>query len=315
MNTRQIEYMLALWEEKSFTKAAKRLYVTPSALNQQLRHLEKELGTALFERDDHSFSLTPSGKIYMSGARNIMNIKEQAMKQINAIHNGVPWISSIRIALHQNFYRFFMDYIYPDFTQKYPSVELSPTIVTDTSARMEVEKQDADLAFIIASGVSSSLLGTIPVRKEELHLAFPNHLFPDGLQGVPFQEIVQKLHPLGFLSTPLHTLGYATEYYLNRCGLKPNILCHAETFATLRLMLNQQFAYSLLPLSAIKETDKFAHCSLEPEAFYSLSIVYSNTLPMTDPVRELIFMFLRIFDFESGFKNLMDVMEDGEKVH
>ena len=147
MNTRQIEYMLALWEEKSFTKAAKRLYITPSALNQQLRHLEKELGTALFERNGHSFSLTPSGKIYMSGARNIMNIKEQAMKQINAIHSGVPWISSIRIALHQNFYRFFMDYIYPDFTQKYPSVELSPIIVTDTSARMEVEKQDADLAY------------------------------------------------------------------------------------------------------------------------------------------------------------------------
>ena len=51
MNTQQLEYVIAISEEKSLSKAADRLLVTQPALSQQIKKLEQELGTKLFRRD------------------------------------------------------------------------------------------------------------------------------------------------------------------------------------------------------------------------------------------------------------------------
>ena len=50
MDTRQMEYIIQISEERSITKAAEKLFITQSALNQQLLRLEKELGAPLFHR-------------------------------------------------------------------------------------------------------------------------------------------------------------------------------------------------------------------------------------------------------------------------
>jgi DNA-binding transcriptional LysR family regulator len=62
MNLRQLRYAAALAEAQSFTKAADNEYVVQSALSQQLRKLEDELGVALFERTTRSVALTPAGE-------------------------------------------------------------------------------------------------------------------------------------------------------------------------------------------------------------------------------------------------------------
>ena len=50
MDTRLLEYIIAIEEERSISRAAERMYVTPSALSQQLKNLEAELKTTLFVR-------------------------------------------------------------------------------------------------------------------------------------------------------------------------------------------------------------------------------------------------------------------------
>ena len=47
MDLRQIQYIVAIAEENNITRAAEKLYITQSALNQQLLKLEKELGVQL----------------------------------------------------------------------------------------------------------------------------------------------------------------------------------------------------------------------------------------------------------------------------
>jgi DNA-binding transcriptional LysR family regulator len=62
VNLRQLRYAAALAEAQSFTKAAENEFVVQSALSQQLRKLEDELGVALFERTTRSVALTPAGE-------------------------------------------------------------------------------------------------------------------------------------------------------------------------------------------------------------------------------------------------------------
>ena len=62
MDTRQIEYILQIAEENNITKAAEKLFITQSALNQQLLKLERELGTPLFQRTKNKWCLTDAGR-------------------------------------------------------------------------------------------------------------------------------------------------------------------------------------------------------------------------------------------------------------
>ncbi|MUL75073.1 LysR family transcriptional regulator [Mycolicibacterium sp. CBMA 226] len=65
MNLQQLRYAVALAEAKSFTKAAESSFVVQSALSQQVRRFEEELGVTLFERTTRSVALTPAGEALM----------------------------------------------------------------------------------------------------------------------------------------------------------------------------------------------------------------------------------------------------------
>lgn len=160
--------------------------------------------------------------------------------------------------------------------------------------------------------MTASALGDIPVRKEVLHLAFPRDLA--GGSG-DYGALISSLKELGFIGGPLNTLEYAEQYYLKRAGLQPEVLCRAASFRHLRYLLNRQFAYGLLPAGAISEEDSFAHIPIFPSAAYILEVVYNRGLSMTPEVKELIMLFLCMFDSGHGGKTMLDALEGKKDPH
>lgn len=73
MQVRQLECFIAVAEELHFRRAAERLYLANAAVSQQIRALEKELGTCLFERTTRRVRLTPSGALLLDRARTILS--------------------------------------------------------------------------------------------------------------------------------------------------------------------------------------------------------------------------------------------------
>src|SRR5260370_1664876 len=69
MNLRQLEYLVAIADEGSFTRAAERLLVAQPSLSQQIKSLERELGGQLLERLPTGVRLTAAGKAFMADAR------------------------------------------------------------------------------------------------------------------------------------------------------------------------------------------------------------------------------------------------------
>ncbi len=77
MNLKEIEYIVKIAEEKGLTRAAEKLFITPSALNQQLVRLEKEIGTQLFYRSLSGWTPTEAGEVYLSADEEMIRIKSR----------------------------------------------------------------------------------------------------------------------------------------------------------------------------------------------------------------------------------------------
>jgi DNA-binding transcriptional LysR family regulator len=97
MELRQLRYFLAIAEERSFTRAAERLWVAQPGLSKQIRHLESELGVALFERHSRGVELTEPGELFCERARAALTAVEAVAATGRDAHAGL--IGTIRLGL------------------------------------------------------------------------------------------------------------------------------------------------------------------------------------------------------------------------
>ena len=78
MELQQLRYVVAVAEERSFTRAAERHFVVQSALSHQINALERELGVRLFARTSRKVELTAAGEAFVPGARASLEAAERA---------------------------------------------------------------------------------------------------------------------------------------------------------------------------------------------------------------------------------------------
>ena len=83
MDLLQLEHFLAVVEERTFTRAAERVCRTQPAVSQSVKKLEEEVGVPLFARDVHEVSLTEAGRVLADYARRMVNLRNEALRQVS----------------------------------------------------------------------------------------------------------------------------------------------------------------------------------------------------------------------------------------
>ncbi|MBV4492730.1 LysR family transcriptional regulator [Pseudomonas oryzicola] len=86
---RQLRYFVEIAECGSFSAAAERLYIAQSALSRQIKELEQQLGTTLFERTARLPRLTPAGQAFLQRARRLLADLAQAERMTRDIGEGL----------------------------------------------------------------------------------------------------------------------------------------------------------------------------------------------------------------------------------
>ncbi len=86
MTTQQVQYIIALVEEGSFSKAAKKLFVTQPSISQLIRNMELQLGAPLFDRSSLPIRITPLGQVYYDAAKKIQATERELENRISEIN-------------------------------------------------------------------------------------------------------------------------------------------------------------------------------------------------------------------------------------
>jgi DNA-binding transcriptional LysR family regulator len=97
MELRHLRYFVAIAEERSFTRAAERLWVAQPGLSTQIRRLERELGIRLFERHTRGVELTDAGELFLERARAALAAAEVARCTGADLKTGV--LGSVRVGV------------------------------------------------------------------------------------------------------------------------------------------------------------------------------------------------------------------------
>ena len=89
MDIKQLTYFLAIAEEGNISAAAKKLHISQPPLSLQLKLLEEELGVVLLERGARKSTLTDAGRLLYKHARYILQLVENAEREIQDFGNGI----------------------------------------------------------------------------------------------------------------------------------------------------------------------------------------------------------------------------------
>lgn len=97
MELQQIRYVVAVAEERSFTRAARRCHVVQSALSHQIKALEKELGVALFARNSRRVEITAAGEAFLVPARASLDAAERAVTDAAAVDGRIGGVVTLGV--------------------------------------------------------------------------------------------------------------------------------------------------------------------------------------------------------------------------
>jgi Transcriptional regulator len=81
----QMEAIISLMEEGSFSRAAKRMFLTQPALTKNIKNAEDCIGVRLANRSSSGVSLTPEGKILYNYAKRVVKLRDEAKEKIHAL--------------------------------------------------------------------------------------------------------------------------------------------------------------------------------------------------------------------------------------
>ncbi len=294
MNTQLLEYVIAISEERSLSRAAERLLVTQPALSQQVKKLEKELDAKLFRREKNELLLTDAGKVYVNGARSVMSIYQKALEEINSLKRESR--RQITLIYNNALLPDFASAILPSFKELYPDVVLSTVNGNISVAKDYLLGGMADLAVMASREPSHSLLEFIPLKKEELLLVMPadEPLARDfGEMGVNFSCMQDMPFILNQANSFFRTL--EREIFRNH-SVSPKVLCEISDLDASLKMVEDHKGLAFIPRSMIRQEQRICCFSMDPPAEFFVVIAYHKGNVLTKAVKDLIRVMLEVYD-------------------
>lgn len=245
LETRQLEYFSMVARERHFGRAAERLKLAQPYLSQQIRKLERQLGTTLLNRTTRSVSLTDAGAHLLEEADRVLAHLDALGKEVQLIGAGLT--GPLRLGFTGSTTYGIMPQVVRRTASAAPKLQLnvSGEMVTPRLVDRLLDRS-IDIALLRggtqAKGVSSSVIGS-----ESSILAVPS----DSLLDAPGSITAAELGEHALVGYPeKSTMSEMTAEFLGRAGSRPDYSVRASETSTLMSLVAAGLGAAIVPHTA-----------------------------------------------------------------
>ena len=250
MNYERLKTFIAVAEKNSFSEAAKILFVSQPTITSQIKALEEELNTKLFERTTKKVAMTQSAHVLLKYARKMVHLSDTAEKEILQMENTITGDLSMGCSLTIG------EYILPEYLKRfielYPLVQMSVKIANSNKIVANLKDQLIDVG-IIETSVEDPQIILEPILGDELILVatpgyFPNHELKISLDQLKKAPLIVREKGSGTRAV--------VEKYLKQVGLTLNdlnIVMELGSTQAIKTAVESGLGVSFISKSAIKK--------------------------------------------------------------
>lgn len=190
-------YAYQIYLEKSFSAAAKRLYISQPALSASVARLETELGFRIFDRSTVPVSLTPSGRIYIESLEEIMESEQHMRRRIQQLTEFQSEHLAIGASSYSSY--FLIPALTRAFARQYPHVRFLVNMASTRNANLlhdELKQQTLDVLIVYTFNEREHLV--TPLLRERMIIAMHKDL-PGAKALAPYavtaEELLRQTYP------------------------------------------------------------------------------------------------------------------------
>ncbi|UFJ42717.1 LysR family transcriptional regulator [Brevibacillus humidisoli] len=289
MELRQIRYVLAVAQERSFSRAAARLHLAQPSLSQQIAKLEKTLGTRLFHRLPQQVDLTDAGERFVQVAQKLLDQAEGLVREMREYASGQAGrllVGSLPITG-----AYVLPQVIPSFTRQFPNVELQ--LIEETSSHLEELLVNGKLdVSLLTMPISEPTIRYESAIQEEIYLALPpSHPFAEqaevDLAELSTQPFILLKEGQGFRQISLSLCEQA--------GFQPRIVFESSNIQTVQSLVAAGMGVSFAPEMITRSawgTTAPAYVRLRTRPERTLVVAYRKDRRLSQPARAFIDILL-----------------------
>jgi LysR family cyn operon transcriptional activator len=257
MELRHLRYFDAVAETLNFTRAAERLHVTQSTLSHQIKQLEDELGTALFDRSAKRVRLTEAGEILRSHMTPALEQIDLGLKALRSPGEAIT--GSIRLGTTPSFNTQMVPQCVATLLKSYPGIQVTVEELSAGQILKRLRSGHLDMAVSYPPGEGSDLWFE-PLYNEELRLIV-------GVRHPLARRRRVRMAELHNVRMVLLPGTFLTRKLLDDCfaaaGAKPVVAAQLNSVAPMIELIRQTELAGIIPESAVAQSAELRVIPLE----------------------------------------------------
>ncbi len=303
MNSREFEYILAIAEEKSLSRAAERLFITQPALSLFLSRFEEQLKVQLFTRTPKGMVPTYVGEQYLSYAKRAMALEHSFDQELCSIQKERK--GRLRIGTSPHIGSLVLPSTLSEFQQLYENIEVSLKEGTSHELESLLENGSVDLVLTHLPLFNRNLAYT-PIMKDPYVMVLSGDhplnacLYTKESGNTPYIDVRNAANEDFILAFPNQRVRQIQDRILERAGITPKIRFETSSVQTSLRFASFGLGVTFMPESYIPLFNRRRHtvfCYLEDkyEANWVFSLVYLDREGLSTPAQTFIDITKRHF--------------------
>ncbi|GAA0614754.1 selenium metabolism-associated LysR family transcriptional regulator [Virgibacillus siamensis] len=310
MNYERLKTFIAVAEKNSFSEAAKILYVTQPTITSQIKALEDELKTKLFERTTKKVEMTGSANVLLKYAREIVRMNDIARKEIMQMESTIYGELAMGCSLTIG------EYVLPEFLKEfkemYPLIQIQVAISNSRQTVDKIRDQVIDVG-LIETPIEDPNITIEPFLEDELILVAAPNFFNCMNEMITLEKI--KETPLIVREEGSGTRS-VVNYYMEKAGLTYDDLNIAMTLGSteaIKAAVESGLGVSIISRTAIKKEQRLglleAYKITNVRFKRNLYIAYHNKHVLKS-ITELFLESLKNIVSKNGAYRLVQLSQD-----